>query len=72
MAVSKVPVFEEKVGPVEGRRRWILSVIVRILSLKKLMKSSLLRAIEIHGINRTMILSTENKGLFLFSPNKGE
>ena len=47
--VSDVSVIEEKLVPVEGRRRLILSLIVRILSLKKHMKSLLLRAIGIHG-----------------------
>ena len=48
-AVTKVPVFGERTVPVEGRRWLILSLIVRILSLKKLIKSLLLRAIGIHG-----------------------
>ena len=49
MAVSNVPVFAEYFVPVEGRRRGIFSLIDRILSLKKHMKLSLLRAIGMHG-----------------------
>lgn len=70
---SKFPVFEDRSRLIEGKRELILFLIFTILSLKKLMKSLLLRSAGIHGtielwlFVRLAKVLNRNLGLFLFS-----